>query len=562
MVFGGFGGIRSGVPGRAKTTQTLLAINLKHSHYLSFDDDEPNPGKFLGIATRSHRCRNPSFVASPECTLTDLISTVPPEMFAAIFSFLCLPGIPSLGGTPDRNLARLRVTHVCRQWREIALNQPQLWSHVNFDTLSMAGAGEILVRAKSVPLYMARTSSKRCGDRFGQFLKEVQARIPHIRHLTLGADDYKFRLGLKDDLDLPAPTLEYLSLFCQWGNKDRNTVAELPFISDTLFSGSTPRLSCLVLRNCNISWNSPLLKGLTSLKILTPFANLGPKLAVWLDALDKIPQLRTLTLQSASPVAPFIPFNVERTAILPSLTHLSISASLEDCALAIAHLVLPALTSLCLTAINRLRNSSDVQRILPYIARHAHGPQDIQPLQSILIRNDDRRLQLLAWPVPDVDTLVDDPPVFLGATLRARVKLSFRSKGDARLEIFDTVMAALLLEGLVMLVAEDLDVSDRHPRHSRDPIMQQFWLSLLPDWPLLRRVRLGPITLRGFIKALLEDNRGCENPLLPSLTEVALVDTSLDANWTVFLCDALMKRVDQGVPLETLDLRMCYVIIL
>ena len=53
------------------------------------------------------------------------ISSLPPEIFAAILSFLCLPGIPSLGGTPDVNLARFRVSHVCHRWREIALSQPQ-----------------------------------------------------------------------------------------------------------------------------------------------------------------------------------------------------------------------------------------------------------------------------------------------------------------------------------------------------------------------------------------------------------------------------------------------------
>jgi hypothetical protein len=85
------------------------------------------------------------------------ISSLPPEVFAAIFSFACLPGIPSLGGEPDHNLARIHLSHVCHQWREIALNLPLLWSHVDFTTLSLAGAIEILARAKSVPLYLEAT---------------------------------------------------------------------------------------------------------------------------------------------------------------------------------------------------------------------------------------------------------------------------------------------------------------------------------------------------------------------------------------------------------------------
>lgn len=48
----------------------------------------------------------------------------------------------------------LRMAHICRQWREIALNQPLFWSYFDFTTVSPAGAAEILARAKSVPLHL------------------------------------------------------------------------------------------------------------------------------------------------------------------------------------------------------------------------------------------------------------------------------------------------------------------------------------------------------------------------------------------------------------------------
>ena len=60
------------------------------------------------------------------------ISTLPPEVLAAIFSLLCPPSSPDRN--PDHHIARLRVSHVCHQWRQIALNQPLLWSNVNFAT--------------------------------------------------------------------------------------------------------------------------------------------------------------------------------------------------------------------------------------------------------------------------------------------------------------------------------------------------------------------------------------------------------------------------------------------
>ena len=118
-----------------------------------------------------------------------------------------------------------------------------------------------------------------------------------------------------------------------------------------------------------------------------------PTLAVWLETLDEIPQLITLILHWAFPV---FPSNVKHTVTLPSLTHLDISASLWDCALASAHLVLPALTSV---PVDHHTNGGGVQDCLTSVMRHIHGPQDIWPLQRMLIHNPGNHLQLLAWPL-------------------------------------------------------------------------------------------------------------------------------------------------------------------
>ena len=57
---------------------------------------------------------------------------------------------------------------------------------------------------------------------------------------------------------------------------------------------------------------------------------------------------------------------------------------------------------------------------------------------------------------------------------------------------------------------------------------------------------------------MLEDNGRCENPLLPSPKELVPVDIRLSKHRISDLQNALMKRVEQGVPLETLDLRTCH----
>ncbi|KAH9070717.1 hypothetical protein EDB83DRAFT_359773 [Lactarius deliciosus] len=480
------------------------------------------------------------------------ISSLPSEILATIFSFLRVPtsGASPLGRETDRYLSWLRVTHVCHEWREVALNHPFFWSHVDFTTLTPAGATEILARTKSVPLYLEAYIAN--GTRVSTFKKELQVHVSHICHLAIRAEPTRLQRVLKG-LVSPAPTLEYLSLT---GDKYGRVIVPV-----TLFDGSTPRLSRLELGYCDISWKSPLFRGLKHLKISRLSANARPRLSFWLDALDGMPQLKTLTLHSASPTTSSFPFDVERTVTLTSLTHMDISASPGGCGLILAHLVLPALTSLYLVAFSRHRNGGDVQRMLPYIARHAHGPQDTRPLQSVFIQCNQsfNIVNVLAWPVPDIDVEVQDLPTWPNTTLSPRVELSIRSKewssSDVDIEVIRATMAALPLDSLVMTAQRIHFHSDYSvQRH----LSTQFWLPHILKWPFLQRVRLGISTEQGFITMLLEGNGERGSPLLPSLTELAFEFVKLENRWTLRLCDALMRRVEQGVPLEILDLRACW----
>src|SRR6266702_4088089 len=350
-------------------------------------------------------------------------SSLPTEVIAAIFSFLRLPGTSPRGEKPDHHLAWLLAAHVCHQWREIALNLPLFCSYVDLTNLTPAGVAEILARAKKAPLHLEARFHNGYWDnaRFSAFQKELHPRVSHICHLSISGQYFHLRWTL-EGLASPAPTLEYLSL-----SRTRVLISPV-IIPNTLFDGTTPRLSCLKLRNCDISWKSPLLKFLKYLELRTPSANAKPSLAIWLGALDEMTRLKRLVLQSASPIAPSFPFEVERTVTLPSLTRLDISASAGDCALALAHLVLPALTSLCLAVESRLASGGDVQELLPYVRRHAHGPQDTLPLQSVLIRGKMTRAVILAWPAPDIDVGVHNPFTLPAATLSARVALSVTSE--------------------------------------------------------------------------------------------------------------------------------------
>ena len=489
------------------------------------------------------------------------ISSLPTEVILTIFSLMHAPGTSRgtsshvMQGEESDCLAWLRMAHVCHQWREIALNQPLFWSHVNFTTVSPAGAAEILARAKSVPLHLEADVSSRCWDdaRVSTFQKELQDHISHIRHLDISAEYTQLKRTL-DSLTSLAPALEFLSLTREYPNR---TIETQGFIPDTLFDGSTPRLSCLELYNCAINWESPLLRGLKRLNINSPFQRPSP--LVWLDALGEMPQLETPTLLDASPSAPpDTSRDVELTVTLPSLTLFDLSSSVRDCVFALAHLVVPALATLCLTADSYYPDGSDARELLPYVSRHADGPQHTKPLQSVFVRSNSQRVEIYAWTAPDININAESsdmdfelPNAITTLDTMPSLQAEFSvTSGDwspwTRTELFDTAMASLPLDSLVTLAVQKTTRLDK-----------QFWLGHVQQWPLLRCMQLGSRAASGLIEALLEDNDGRESPLFPLLTKLVLFDTTLSPPSTLRLCDVLMNRVEQSVPLDTLDLRTC-----
>jgi hypothetical protein len=451
----------------------------------------------------------------------------------------------------------LNVAHVCRQWRDIALNKRLFWSHIDFTNLTLAGLAEILARAKEAPLHLEAKVVSHSWDeaRYSAFGKELQAHVSHIRHLDIG------RIGgpvlwtaLQHTLFAsPAPILEHLSLsypFPGW----------MLFLPKDIFEGTTPRLSFLQLFGINISWKSPLLRGLRYLQIYELNKENKLRVADWLDALEEMPQLKQLVLHASSllPDGFMFPSDIKRSATLPALTHLDLVSTARACATALAHLDLPALTSLIVQARSSNCRGHDALSLFRYVAQHAHGPQDAQPLQSMFLHSDAAYTRIATWCIdmsdaPDLEYYQSLPPNLLSGWPRrtARVMLSITCEQSdswytsAYVRVLDAAIEALPLDSLVTLTAEGSARLD-----------EQVWLRHAPRWPLLEHVKVAPRAARGLREMLLlEDNDGHKSPLLPSLTKLDLLgETSLTKRRTLRLCDALKKRVEQGVPLQALTL--------
>ena len=474
------------------------------------------------------------------------ISSLPTEVISTIFFILRAPVAPSplTPPTPSENpdnLPWIRLSHVCHHWREITLDQPLFWSHLHFNNFSSAGAAEILARTTMarVPLHLkAKILGHWNNAQFDTFQKQIRLHASHISHLDISADFSRFS-NVIEGLVSSAPILEYLSLAC-------TGLSSGVCIPDTLFDGNTPRLSYLKLRKCNISWKSLLLKGLKCLEIHYPSASGRPSVSVWLDALDEMPQLQILSLHAASPIAVPAPLppGIRRTITLPSLSVLDLSASARDCLLALAHLILPALTRLCLTARSALQDGSDVQEILPHVSQHI---REFQDTHIMILCTEGIRTYMLAWADVSLPKQIAIPDGMTSAPLG----FSFTSHDwspETHTAVVDAAMATLPLENLLLLVTQ----------HCTIHFEKQDWLHHAQRWPRLQSVCLSPSAARGFMEMLREDNGGCENPLLPSLTLLVLDDVKLSARRTLRLRDLLMMRVEQGVPLEALDLEACF----
>jgi hypothetical protein len=266
-------------------------------------------------------------------------------------------------------------------------------------------------------------------------------------------------------------------------------------------------------------------------------------------------KLETLIAHFATPISfPSEPItsNPARVITHSTLAQFHLSSRAEDCTLALTHLILPALTSLRVDAISERSRAEDVRALIPCFARHAHGPQDVEPLQSMIISGGPCLTEIISWTEPDADLAVNNSQTLNNATLTARAIFTiagphWRYGTDS--EIFEATLAALPLSSLTGLTAQ-------HTSH----FPRTLWLNQGPRWPSLDRVRLVDFMASMPFTNVLTKDAPWDGPLLPSLTKVYFVGLSLtEEHDGDHLIDMLIVRVEQGVPLETLDLRACSV---
>ena len=193
------------------------------------------------------------------------IHKLPVELFDYIF-IECAVQPP--GTDPKKLIGRrpyspdwISITHVCRRWRQIALNCPRLWTHITAN-LSAACIATFASRSSPKPMIVEISATYIINGTFQKHLSTNPSRLREL-YLGYGVDDngndriYESTQNLATILTTPAPFLETLVLEFEW-----------VCLEEGLCAGYTPQLHRLSLRNCGfVPPTSSLLSNLRNLSL-------------------------------------------------------------------------------------------------------------------------------------------------------------------------------------------------------------------------------------------------------------------------------------------------------
>jgi hypothetical protein len=226
------------------------------------------------------------------CNALAPIALLPSEVLTRVFHFLSLEEPPCSGG---QNLAWIRVTHVCRFWRQVALGDLSLWARISGVPTNTELISEMLARARNMPLdihtYLDGMSSPEV------LLAMFSPHLFHTRELRLQFGSMLPSANFQDICSQEAPTLEHFELHSIYFPI---IIQELE--GTTLFNGKAPRLRTFSLFLVFIPWSLIPRGQLTWLEVsfineVSLSAPTGGDLNRLIDLLVNCPELEVLVLK-------------------------------------------------------------------------------------------------------------------------------------------------------------------------------------------------------------------------------------------------------------------------
>ncbi|TDL18939.1 hypothetical protein BD410DRAFT_458425 [Rickenella mellea] len=282
-----------------------------------------------------------SFEPLPECQMTVNASYLPEDILSLIFQ--CLHGVVKERETilpkSQRNLkvsskTWIYVSHVCRRWREIALNCTPLWNDIT-----------TAETPEEIETYIARSKAARICTRLSgseplAVQKLILQQLPRTRRLAIVCcnDHFANDESLSPLWDLPTPHLETLILFRLTRSFHPPPIVQKPH----------PALKTVFLIRAHTNWDSPTLRDLASLSILCIENTYRPTMSELYLILLACPNLQTLALVDAGPEEShhFQATHLNAPVIrLHCLLQLKIDMDTDDWAILLQYIDFPGITT-------------------------------------------------------------------------------------------------------------------------------------------------------------------------------------------------------------------------
>ncbi|KAI0048416.1 hypothetical protein FA95DRAFT_1558067 [Auriscalpium vulgare] len=266
------------------------------------------------------------------------IFCLPPELLVRIFSYFAnrvlSEGVQSMDHVPPA-APWVRLTWVCRRWRQVMLTNPTLWRDVVLP-LPPQWARAMLARSQNQPLSVFYSDELKAHARSPAWVLPFhtleQVRSIHIHSISRDILDK----ALSQLLSTPAPILEDASFCCMSSHLPRAA----------LFANSAPRLRNLLIHDTLLTRDSqvfPLSCFLPHIVSLNIRGRVKASLPEFIAALQRLKQIETLVLVgclrrfSSAPHSPA----ASQIARLTSLKSLNIGSMVTECVGFLRHVQTP-----------------------------------------------------------------------------------------------------------------------------------------------------------------------------------------------------------------------------
>jgi len=278
------------------------------------------------------------------------IYRIPEELLSSIF----VMGVCNMEEEDSLLVATLML--VCRYWRDVAINTPELWADICVSPHdSLEKAHRKLARSKSVPLDITINFTPRVDNSSGATESIIHA-MDLIRPALWRARSFRLSVPNKPQVHAAllrcreeAPMLESLCIrIFHSMQEDHYSTPCLP-----LFKGHTPRLRLCSFTSFNFNWDKRVVSGLRVLHLGGYWNGSSPSVDTLLDILRGCPYLEELALRNMSDVDPETCVSLEhefmstKVVKLPKLTKASFYyAGIMRTRMLLSQISFPALESL------------------------------------------------------------------------------------------------------------------------------------------------------------------------------------------------------------------------